>query len=51
LPEKNSFTLSEIKKQAGGKPLEDITVRGAGAPPIEIDFGLYQMTSLSGGVP
>jgi len=38
LPEKNSFTLSEIKKQAGGKPLEDITVRGAGAPPIEIDF-------------
>jgi len=38
LPEKNSFTLSEIKKQPNGKPLQDITVRGSGAPPIEIDF-------------
>jgi hypothetical protein len=38
LPEKDSFTLSDIKKQANGKPFEDITVRGSGAPPIEIDF-------------
>ena len=38
LPEKNSFTLSEIKTQINNKPFEDITVRGSGAPPIEIDF-------------
>jgi len=38
LPEKNAFSLQEIKKQANGKPIEDITVRGSGAPPIEIDF-------------
>ncbi len=38
LPEKNSFTLSEIKNQVNGKPFEDITVRGSGAPPIELDF-------------
>jgi hypothetical protein len=38
LPEKNSFTLSEIKNQVNGKPFEDITVRGSGAPPIEFDF-------------
>jgi hypothetical protein len=38
LPEKKAFSLQEIKKQANGKPIEDITVRGSGAPPIEIDF-------------
>jgi len=38
LPEKDSFKLSEIKKQNNGKPLGDITVRGSGAPPIEFDF-------------
>lgn len=38
LPQKDSFKLSEIKKQLNGKPLADITVRGAGAPPIEFDF-------------
>ncbi|HBB33563.1 MAG TPA: cellulose synthase [Cyanobacteria bacterium UBA8803] len=38
LPEKNSFKLSDIKIPEDGKPLEDITVRGSGAPPIPIDF-------------
>jgi len=38
LPEKNSFKLSELKQQTNGKPLEDITVRGAAAPTIEFDF-------------
>ena len=38
LPEKNSFTLSEIKTQVNSKPFEDVTVRGSGAPPIEIEF-------------
>ncbi len=38
LPEKNAFSLTEIKKTTNGKPIEDITVRGSGAPPIEIDF-------------
>jgi hypothetical protein len=38
LPEKNSFTLSEIQTQANGEPFQDITVRGSGAPPILIDF-------------
>jgi cellulose synthase operon protein B len=38
LPEKNSFTLSEIKTKENGDPFEDITVRGSAAPPILIDF-------------
>ncbi len=38
LPEKNSFKLSELKTPIDGKPFKDITVRGSGAPPIEIDF-------------
>ncbi len=38
LPEKNSFKLSEIKTQANDEPFGDVTVRGAGAPPIDIDF-------------
>ncbi|HAG84522.1 MAG TPA: cellulose synthase [Cyanobacteria bacterium UBA12227] len=38
LPEKNSFKISEIKTQENGQPFEDVTVRGSGAPPIEIDF-------------
>jgi hypothetical protein len=38
LPEKNSFKLGEIKTQANGEPFRDVTVRGVGAPPLEIDF-------------
>ncbi len=38
LPAKDSFGLNEIKKLPNGKPIEDITVRGSGAPPINIDF-------------
>ena len=38
LPQKDSFGLNEIKKLPNGKPIEDITVRGSGAPPIDIDF-------------
>ncbi|MFP4121410.1 MAG: cellulose biosynthesis cyclic di-GMP-binding regulatory protein BcsB [Coleofasciculus sp.] len=38
LPEKNSFTLSEIKTTENGDPFQDITVRGSAAPPILIDF-------------
>jgi cellulose synthase operon protein B len=38
LPEVNNFTLSDIKTQADGKPFNDVTVRGGGAPAIEIDF-------------
>lgn len=38
LPEKNQFNLSEIKTQINGAPFRDVTVRGAGAPAIEIDF-------------
>ena len=38
LPETKSFKLSEIETQANGEPFKDVTVRGAGAPPIEIDF-------------
>ncbi|MFP4101234.1 cellulose biosynthesis cyclic di-GMP-binding regulatory protein BcsB [Coleofasciculus sp.] len=38
LPEKNSFTLSEIKTKENGDPFQDITVRGSAAPPILIDF-------------
>ncbi len=38
LPDKNSFALSDIKTQVNGEPFKDVTVRGSGAPPIEIDF-------------
>ncbi|HEY9653041.1 MAG TPA: cellulose biosynthesis cyclic di-GMP-binding regulatory protein BcsB, partial [Coleofasciculaceae cyanobacterium] len=38
LPAKNSFKLSELKVQKDGTPFKDITVRGAGSPPIDIDF-------------
>ncbi len=38
LPEVNNFALSDIKTQADGKPFNDVTVRGGGAPAIEIDF-------------
>jgi cellulose synthase operon protein B len=38
LPEKNTFQLSEIKTQVSGQPFGDVTVRGAGAPAIDIDF-------------
>lgn len=37
LPEKNSFQLSEIET-ANEEKFKDVTVRGAGAPPVEIDF-------------
>ncbi|MBD2354578.1 cellulose biosynthesis cyclic di-GMP-binding regulatory protein BcsB [Tolypothrix sp. FACHB-123] len=38
LPEKNTFQLSEIKTQVNGQPFTDVTVRGAAAPAIDIDF-------------
>ncbi|OUL22016.1 cellulose biosynthesis cyclic di-GMP-binding regulatory protein BcsB [Nostoc sp. 106C] len=38
LPEKNTFQLSDIKTQVNGQPFADVTVRGAAAPPIDIDF-------------
>ncbi|MBW4559759.1 MAG: cellulose biosynthesis cyclic di-GMP-binding regulatory protein BcsB [Mojavia pulchra JT2-VF2] len=38
LPEINSFKLSDIKTQVSGEPFADVTVRGAAAPPIDIDF-------------
>ncbi|WP_017652493.1 cellulose biosynthesis cyclic di-GMP-binding regulatory protein BcsB [Fortiea contorta] len=38
LPEQNSFQLSDIKTQVNGDPFADVTVRGAAAPPVEIDF-------------
>ncbi|AFY57814.1 Bacterial cellulose synthase subunit [Rivularia sp. PCC 7116] len=37
LPEKNSFQLSEITAENEEK-FKDVTVRGAGAPAVEIDF-------------
>ena len=36
LPQDNTFQLSDL--QINGEPIEDITVRGAGAPEIEFDF-------------
>jgi hypothetical protein len=36
LPQENTFELSNL--QINGEPIEDITVRGAGAPEIEFDF-------------
>ncbi|MDJ0732812.1 MAG: cellulose biosynthesis cyclic di-GMP-binding regulatory protein BcsB [Nostocaceae cyanobacterium] len=38
LPESNEFKLSDIKTQVDGKSFRDVTVRGSGAPPVEIDF-------------
>ncbi len=38
LPEKDSFKLSDLKTPIEGKPFQDITVRGSGAPPVEFDF-------------
>ncbi len=38
LPEQNSFKLSDLKTPTDGKAFKDITVRGSGAPPSEIDF-------------
>lgn len=38
LPEKNTFQLSDIKTQVNGQPFSDVTVRGAAAPAIDIDF-------------
>ncbi|HYX14705.1 MAG TPA: cellulose biosynthesis cyclic di-GMP-binding regulatory protein BcsB [Nostoc sp.] len=38
LPEQNSFKLGDIKTQVNGEPFSDVTVRGIGAPPVEIDF-------------
>ncbi len=37
LPEQNSFKLQEIK-QVNGEATSDVTVRGSGAPAIDIDF-------------
>ncbi|MBW4645142.1 MAG: cellulose biosynthesis cyclic di-GMP-binding regulatory protein BcsB [Goleter apudmare HA4340-LM2] len=38
LPEQNSFKLSDIKTQVNGDPFVDVTVRGAAAPAVDIDF-------------
>jgi cellulose synthase operon protein B len=38
LPEQNSFKLSDLKNSVNGEPFNDVTVRGAGAPAIDIDF-------------
>jgi cellulose synthase operon protein B len=38
LPESNSFQLRDIKTQVNGEPFNDVTVRGAGAPAVDIDF-------------
>jgi cellulose synthase operon protein B len=38
LPDRDTFKLSEIKTSVNGEPFNDITVRGAGAPAIDIDF-------------
>lgn len=37
LPERNSFQLSEINT-VNEEKFKDVTVRGSGAPPVEIDF-------------
>ncbi|MEP0869098.1 cellulose biosynthesis cyclic di-GMP-binding regulatory protein BcsB [Trichocoleus desertorum AS-A10] len=37
LPEKNSFKLRELNN-AENEPFEDVTVRGAYAPPVEVNF-------------
>lgn len=38
LPPDNSFKLSELKTPVTDESFEDITVRGSGAPPIDINF-------------
>jgi hypothetical protein len=38
LPEQDSFKLSDLKNSVNGEPFNDVTVRGAGAPAIDIDF-------------
>lgn len=38
LPEQNQFPLSRLKTSVSQEPFKDVTVRGAGAPPVEIDF-------------
>lgn len=38
LPEQNTFKLSDLKTSVNGEPFNDITVRGAGAPAVEMDF-------------
>ncbi|BAZ38760.1 hypothetical protein NIES4101_47020 [Calothrix sp. NIES-4101] len=38
LPDRNSFQLNELKTPVNNEPFKDITVRGAGAPGIDIDF-------------
>ncbi|MBF2067060.1 MAG: cellulose biosynthesis cyclic di-GMP-binding regulatory protein BcsB [Calothrix sp. C42_A2020_038] len=37
LPEENTFKLSDLKT-SNNEPFKDVTVRGAGAPAVEIDF-------------
>ncbi|HIK31404.1 MAG TPA: cellulose biosynthesis cyclic di-GMP-binding regulatory protein BcsB [Oscillatoriales cyanobacterium M4454_W2019_049] len=37
LPAKNQFQLKDLKTELG-QPFEDVTVRGAGAAPIQFDF-------------
>ncbi|MBW4486578.1 MAG: cellulose biosynthesis cyclic di-GMP-binding regulatory protein BcsB [Trichocoleus desertorum ATA4-8-CV12] len=37
LPDKNSFQLSDLKT-ADDQPFQDVTVRGAYAPPVEVNF-------------
>ncbi len=38
LPSASSFKLSDLKTSVTGEAFNDVTVRGAGTPPIEIDF-------------
>jgi cellulose synthase operon protein B len=38
LPDRNAFKLSELKTSVNGELFNDITVRGAGAPAVEMDF-------------
>jgi cellulose synthase operon protein B len=38
LPEENSFKLSDLKAPATGEAFRNVTVRGAGAPAIDVDF-------------
>jgi cellulose synthase operon protein B len=38
LPESNTFKLSDLKASVNNEPFKDVTVRGAGAPAVDIDF-------------
>ncbi|OKH46030.1 cellulose synthase [Calothrix sp. HK-06] len=38
LPEANSFQLSDLKTAVNNEPFKDVTVQGAGAPAVDIDF-------------